>query len=379
MASIHEETTKAGNKAFRVKWRDETNRQVSRSFPTMADARSFAADVDRGAALDPRDARRTLDDFIERDYLTSHPRWSPATRELVESHVRTHIRPALGGMRLADIRPTTLGRFVGELDDKNLAPTTVSQVYSRAIAILRAAHADRLIPEVPELPKADRPRVPRRSAQEVVVLDPLDIGRLADAVPTFLAPLVWTVAGTGLRISEALGLTTEALDLSSGELIVDRQLVTPAKGGAHLTDRLKTDASTRTLPLGARASRELAEHIDRRPPIELNDPLDGTRSLIFTNRLGKPVRRQSAGDAWSNARDRLHLPADARGWHTLRHFYAFALIRSGLSVIEVQARLGHSSADETLGTYGHLWSDSGTRTVDALDALMPDERGLRAV
>ena len=302
MAGIHEETSRAGNKGFPVKWRDGNNRQVSRSFPTMADARTFAADVDRGAALDPRDARRTLADFIDRDYLTAHPRWAPSTRELVESRVRAHIRPALGGMRLADIRPSTLGRFVGEPDRKKLAPSTVSQVYSRTIAILRAAHADRLIPEVPELAKADRPRrVLKKSAQEVVILDPPDITRLADAVPTFFAPLVWTIAPASASPRRSASPPNHSTSTPAGPA-VERQLVTPAKGRAHLTDRLKSDASFRTLPLGARARRELAEQIERRPPIGLYNPLDGTRSLIFTNRLAQPVRRQSAGDAWSTAR-----------------------------------------------------------------------------
>ena len=38
------------------------------------------------------------------------------------------------------------------------------------------------------------------------------------------------------------------------------------------------------------------------------------------------------------------------------------LINAGESVKTVQARLGHSSAIETLDTYGHLWHDSEDRT-----------------
>ena len=38
-------------------------------------------------------------------------------------------------------------------------------------------------------------------------------------------------------------------------------------------------------------------------------------------------------------------------------FYASLLIRQGLSVKAVQARLGHTSASVTLDTYGHLWPD----------------------
>jgi hypothetical protein len=36
----------------------------------------------------------------------------------------------------------------------------------------------------------------------------------------------------------------------------------------------------------------------------------------------------------------------------------------------VQARLGHASAAETLGSYSHLWPDSDDRTRAAVDAVL---------
>jgi integrase len=59
-------------------------------------------------------------------------------------------------------------------------------------------------------------------------------------------------------------------------------------------------------------------------------------------------------------------------FHDLRHFYASALIRAGLSVKVVQARLGHASAVETLNVYSHLWPDDEDRTRQAVDALLAD-------
>jgi integrase len=54
--------------------------------------------------------------------------------------------------------------------------------------------------------------------------------------------------------------------------------------------------------------------------------------------------------------------------HDLRHFYASLVIQSGASVRAVQARLGHSSAVTTLGTYAHLWPEEEDRTRAAVDA-----------
>jgi integrase len=56
--------------------------------------------------------------------------------------------------------------------------------------------------------------------------------------------------------------------------------------------------------------------------------------------------------------------------HDLRHFYASALIRAGLSVKAVSARLGHGNAAETLNTYNHLWPDDEDRTRQAIDDVL---------
>ena len=56
-------------------------------------------------------------------------------------------------------------------------------------------------------------------------------------------------------------------------------------------------------------------------------------------------------------------------YHQLRHFFASALIRSGLSIKEVQSRLGHSSAMITLDVYGHLFGDEEDRGRGAIERM----------
>ncbi|WP_319463463.1 tyrosine-type recombinase/integrase [Micromonospora sp. RTP1Z1] len=60
-------------------------------------------------------------------------------------------------------------------------------------------------------------------------------------------------------------------------------------------------------------------------------------------------------------------PAEAT-CHDLRHFFASALIRAGLSVKVVSDRLGHANAAQTLGVYAHLWPDDDDRSREAIDA-----------
>jgi integrase len=78
------------------------------------------------------------------------------------------------------------------------------------------------------------------------------------------------------------------------------------------------------------------------------------------------VSRNRVAEVVKTAAARAKAP-DVR-YHDLRRFYASALIRKGLSVKVVQARLSHASAVETLGVYGHLWPDDEDRTRQAVDS-----------
>jgi integrase len=57
----------------------------------------------------------------------------------------------------------------------------------------------------------------------------------------------------------------------------------------------------------------------------------------------------------------------------LQPLCASALIRKGLSLKVVQARLGHASAVKTLDVNGHLWPDDEDRTRQAVDELLGGE------
>ncbi len=90
---------------------------------------------------------------------------------------------------------------------------------------------------------------------------------------------------------------------------------------------------------------------------------------VFTGPRGGLVRRQDFNKLWAKARAAAGLPS----WvttHDLRHFFASLLIRAGLSVTVVSARLGHGNATETLGVYSHLWPDDEDRSRDAIESAL---------
>lgn len=360
-----------GNR-WRAMWRDHDGRQRARNFDRKLEAERFLstveADLIRGAYVDPAAGKVTLLGYTE-TWLDAQV-WRTSTRQTAESHIRNHIGPALGSRPLAQITRTDVQGFVRNLERAGLAPNTVEAIYRRLVSILEAAVHDRVIAHSPAV-KIQLPKKGKRASDFVVVLPMADVERLADTVPPWLRAFVWTIATAGLRPGETAGLTVERVDFMRREIVVDRQMLT-AIGEPTQLGPVKTDASIRTVPIPDALVVELNRHMAEHPPVEI----EPGATLIFTNRDGRPLRRNVLGYSWDQARESLGLPEEARGWHTLRHTYASALIHAGLSVRAVQARLGHASATETLDTYSHLWPDSDDDTRAAVErAISPAGRG----
>jgi integrase/recombinase XerD len=144
--------------------------------------------------------------------------------------------------------------------------------------------------------------------------------------------LLETLYGTGARISEAVGLAIDDLDLDERSAVVLR-----GKGGR-----------TRLVPLGGYARRALDAYLVRGRPALL---LSGCGSpAVFLNRRGAPLSRQSAWTVLRRAAEVAGLPVDgprAVSPHTLRHSFATHLLDGGADIRVVQELLGHASVTTT--------------------------------
>ena len=209
---------------------------------------------------------------------------------------------------------------------------------------------DQLIPANP----CSRVPLPRLDKRVVVPMPAAAISALAAEVPARYELAVWLAAGAGLREGEALGLTVPRVEFLARRLVVVEQMQN------KVLSPLKTRASRRVIPLDDLVLNAVTAHMQRWAP--------GPGELLITNRLGRPVQRNSFGDCWREAVKAAGLPAGTR-FHDLRHFYATTLIAAGLHPKVVQERLGHATIAETMDTYGHLFPDASEHGRGALDAV----------
>ena len=350
-------------KRWQARWRNAEGRQRYRVFERKLDAERFLtglhADLMRGSYIDPREGKLTLRAYAEQRWQPAQVHLRPNSASTYASHVANHVVPLLGDRPLGSLRRPDCTAFVAALVAKGLAPTTVHTVCAVLRSLMQSAVEDQLIPANP----CARVPLPRRDKRVVVPMPAAAMSALAASMPARYEVTVWLAAGAGLREGEALGLTVPRVEFLARRLVVVEQMQNRS------LSPLKTKASTRVVPVDDLVLTAVTEHMRRWQP--------GPGELLITNRLGKPVQRNSFGHCWREAVSAAGLTPGTR-FHDLRHFYASTLIAAGLHPKAIQARLGHATIAETMDTYGHLFPDADELGRGAIDAAFGDVRPMCA-
>ncbi len=189
---------------------------------------------------------------------------------------------------------------------------------------------DGIVPTDPAA--AVKPPTPAKRLPKALPLADVEaILEAAGAAGTTLAlrdrALLEVLYGTGARISEAIGLDVDDLDLADG------------------TVRLRGKGSKeRIVPVGSYARAAVEAYLVRGRP-ELVATGAGTPAL-FLNARGGRLSRQSAWTVLVKAADRAGVTRDVSP-HTMRHSFATHLLDGGADVRVVQELLGHASVTTT--------------------------------
>lgn len=336
---------------WRARYRDVAGKEHARHFERKVDAQQWldqvTASVVRGDYVDPKAGRATLASYAaswEAIQVSSE-----GTQRIVDNALRLHILPELGTHPLSAIRPTMVQALVKKLSaDKGLSPGTIHGIYHVLTQVLAAAVDDRLISATP----CRRITLPRLEDEEVVPPTVEQVHAFRAALPERYQAAVVFLAGAGPRIGELLGLEVTDVDFLRRTVSIERQRRQNGTIGP-----LKSKKARRVVPVGQVVIEALAAYLAAFPH-------DGP---LFVDELGDPLVYRRWRTVAETAARAAALDLTA---HSLRHFYASALIAGGASVKQVQERLGHATAVITLEVYGHLWPGDDDRTRDVMDAVL---------
>jgi integrase len=353
---------------WRARYRDTAGHAHSRLFKTKTDASAFLATIEadllRGDWNDPRlvgvPLRVWADQWFE---TTAHLK--PKTRAEYEANLRNHVLPTFGDKPVGAIDALSVRQFVSSLRGDGLEHGTVKKAKAVLSMVLGSAAEAGAIKSNP----CANIKIGRAARREMVFLTADEVEALADAIIEPYGTLVLFAAYTGLRAGEIAALRVGRLDMLRRRVEVAESLsIVPGQG---LVFGPTKNYQRRTVPLPAFLADELAEHLASRASL-------GRDALVFTSQQGAPLRQHHF--YWRHfkpAVQRAGLDVRPR-FHDLRHTCVALLIAEGAHHLTIMRRLGHSSIQVTLDTYGHLFPELEEDVTQRLDAVGRAARSRRA-
>lgn len=302
-----------------------------------------------------KDDNITVSDLIERyvDTVSRHT-LRPRTQEINESLFRVHIKPALGNIKLKDLRPYHFQSFYSQKINSGLSKRTVQMLHTYLRTVLKqAVKWDWVSRNVTDLVKAPRP-----VKKAPVFFTKKQLNTFLESVKGHKWYLIYVLLiYGGFREGEVLGIHYEDCDMVNRVINVRHAVIT-LKGGVSISEP-KTETSKRAVTLPKVAYDELKKHLDQ---------LDKKEGLIFTTGTGSPIYPRNFIRHFKSVLKEAGLP-DIRV-HDLRHSHASLLLASGVNPKLVQERLGHASVTLTLNLYSHTIPSMGQQVADKLDEIM---------
>lgn len=377
-----------------------TGKQIQRSFSgkTQAEVRkkmqTAAVEIETGTYQEP--SKMTLAEWLDiwtLEYLTDV---KPRTLDSYKTTIKTHIKPALGAVKLQALKTPQIQQFYnalakngvkvakhdsgGKIVKKNGA--TVYETVPMSPKSIKNAHGvlHKALQQAAEIGyiranPADACKLPRIERAEIKPLDSDDIARFLQVVSGHPFENVYLVTlFTGMREGEVLGLTWECIDFENSIITIKRQLMRERGKGTYTLATPKNGKS-RCITAAATVMQILRQERTKQAEARLRAGMlwDNPLDLVFTNELGRNLSAQTVYLHFKKLAEKAGVPA-AR-FHDLRHSYAVAALQSGDDIKTVQENLGHFSASFTLDVYGHVTEQMKQASADRMERFIKGVSG----
>ncbi len=295
-----------------------------------------------------------------------------------KAQCKTHIVPSLGAVKLSELAPPQIQAFYNGLQRDGLAAKSVRNIHGILTKCLSTAVQVGYLRSNPAsmvtLPKIEKKEIHPLTDEQVKDFLRVSAG---DEYEILLKVILFT----GLRESEAIGLTWDCIDFKAGAVKVCKQLQKrPLSDGGFTFAPLKNDKSRSLRPahfvldlLERRKREQAAQRLKAGELWEGWHTAEEQKSaLVFTTATGGNLSPQTVYNHYKRLAVKIGAP-DSRV-HDLRHTFAVLSLQNGDDVKTVQGNLGHATAAFTLDVYGHvserMKEDSAARMEEYIKGLV---------
>ncbi|MFC3802666.1 tyrosine-type recombinase/integrase [Cohnella sp. GCM10012308] len=340
----------------------------------------FKMEVESGSYVTPE--KMTFAAFVE-EWREKYARKELGHKTLKEynGHIKNHILPFFGHMRIDQIKTMHIVTFMNDLEKPGarkdgkgdtLSQNTIRYIYAVLKSILNKAEEWRIYKEHPmkgtKKPKAEKKEMQYYTEEE------------AQAVirALFEEPMMWRMYMLGaliggFRRGELNALDwDEDIDFEENSFLINESISDTINGEAIIGET-KTEASTAKVDMPQWYMSELKIYYRewQKNFFKMQDKWECTdgRRYVFHAGKGKPLYYSYPTQWWDRFLKR-HGLKDIR-LHDLRHTMATLLLESGTDLKKIQKRLRHSVLSTTADTYTHVTKKASKETAEKFDRFDP--------
>ncbi len=350
-------------------WRDGAGVRHWRTFDKKGDADDFRDKVGPEARhrLTPTvPATINLEEYVDHwKRLIAHT-IKPRTLGRYAEIFTLHILPRFQKVRVRDLDRGRIKLFLTEKLSAGLEKRTVRNIQAVFRAMLNAAMEDGLISSNPaaKLGRVLKLTVSKSTTQEEIKALTRDQRQLflrtaCQESPRYY-PLFFVLAGTGMRLGEALALRLEDVDAATRTIRISR-----AFSEDGILDTPKSGHG-RTVEMSQVLSQMLVAHEAARRDEKVKCRWAELPPWLFVTLTGTPLDPANVRRAMQSVLKKAGLPLHFTP-HCLRHTYASILLADGVSPVYVQEQLGHATIELTVSTYGRWLKKQAPGALDRLD------------
>lgn len=275
------------------------------------------------------------------------------TYETYYGQIESHIYPyfAEEGIFLDEVTFDDIEEYYDYELSTGLSSNTVIRYHSNIFTAFKFAKKKHLIVDNPmdyvERPKPTKYIANYYNAEQLEML--FEISKNYEIFVTILI-----AAYLGLRRSEIVGLRWDCINFYQGTITIRRKAMRlRSKGEDVISEKLKTQASYRSLPL----PKDLLEYLKKLRAYQKDQSkivgyYSGDSAYVCLDHSGHRLELNSITGQFRGII--LKYDLDYIRFHDLRHSCASLLLSLGYSLKQIQEWLGHSNIVTTANIYAHL-------------------------
>ena len=264
--------------------------------------------------------------------------------------IKTHILPYLGDLKLEELTPLIIQKFITKLSingnkctGKGLSASYIRMIVSIIKNSLKAAHLISYLPNY-TLDKVNYPKIIEKKIECFTINEQKKIEFAVKTTKKDKYLGIILCLYTGLRIGELLALTWNDIDFEKSILIISKTCYDSSEEGTRIRNINipKTKNSIREIPLPTKIL-EMLKEMKKKSKCEF---------VIAEGE--KFVFMRSYQRTFELLLKKLKIPH--KGFHSLRHTFATRALECGMDVKTLSEILGHKNPTITLNRYVHsLW------------------------